>query len=90
MNDEMKLLCALCEALGFEVNVDLDYNESKISGDHAQKAGYFEMRRDIPWKLKSSKNMGLSDIDEDGMYTSVLKEPITSYTLTKKLLNHDD
>jgi len=82
MTNEMKLLTALCEALGFEVEVNLDSSERKEFADSAMQYNTgcgFQGRR-----LKASGKDLKLDIDTDGYYTSYLIEPITTYALIPK------
>ena len=78
MTDEMKLLKALCEALGFLVYVDADYQEIRepnyIYQDNLSKVNRV---------LKTDLN-GKWIRDEEGSYTSTLIDPITTYKLIKK------
>jgi len=80
MTEEMKLLRALCEALGFEVKVNLDYKERKESQNSAMR--YNDGRHDHDRTLKADGPTNKLIIDEEGNYTSVLKVPETSYSLT--------
>ncbi len=85
MSEEMKLLRALCDALGFEVETNLDYKERKEAKENAMK-----YNRGIPLmdrRLKCSHaNSGhpMLDIDKNGMYTSILTEPEISYKVSAK------
>ena len=76
MTNEMSLLIALCEALGFEVEAELDYQERRLAN-----------RDDVRWDesrtLKCKGPHGMLDVDSDGMYTSMLKTPVITYTLIK-------
>lgn len=80
MTDEMKLLMALCDALGFKVETLLDYKEMKVSKSEAMpyNMGYTNQI----WTLDS--NSGELAIDEDGMYTRMLTNPEVSYKLTER------
>jgi hypothetical protein len=84
MSEEMKLLMALCDAMGFAVEVETDYNERKEKRDaamlHNRGVGYPETGRGL--RIKPGSVCAMLDIDEDGMYTSYLTKPITSYKLT--------
>lgn len=72
MSEEMKLLKAICNALMFDVIKHVDYKERKESTPPLNRVGD---------RMFRSHN-GAFDIDEDGMYTSYLIEPETSYTVT--------
>ena len=80
-----KKLDALIDALGFDVKIDFDFDERKElpSNQHL-----FTSQVDYPHargrRLSGSYGAGL-DIDEVGNYTSMLIEPITNYTLTKRV-----
>ncbi len=78
MSEEMKLIVALCSALGFKVERTIDRKERKETKDNAMKynTGHVTER-----KLTYSGVM--LDIDKDGMYTSYLTEPEVSYKLIK-------
>lgn len=82
MTNEMKLLMALCDALGFEVETTLDYQERKENQHeamrHNQGNGFPETDRHL---LHTN---GRLDIDEDGWYRSRLDNPEMDYKLTKK------
>ena len=80
MTEEMKLITALCEALGFSVEVKRDYNERvEKSCDHYNSFVDYPHTRGR--HLKASG--GMLDIDKDGNYTSKLIKPILSYKLIK-------
>lgn len=81
MPDTHKLLMALCDALGFEVENIVDYQRMKETKASAMiHNGPQPSHRTL---LMSGSTGGL-DIDEDGLYTSVLRQPVTDYKLTKK------
>lgn len=84
MTNETKLLMALCEALGFEVEVDLDYMPRKESRDVVlQWIGGYNVDHFKDRRLTVSGPDGSYVIDEDGLYTSLLIDPIVSYRLHK-------
>jgi len=80
MSEEMKLLYAMCEALGFDVSVNLDYKERKESQNSAMR--YNDGRLDHDRTLKAEGATNKLIIDKDGKYTSVLKKPETSYVVS--------
>ena len=77
MSDEMKLLQALCDALGFLVHVETDYKETRephfIHPEH-QSLG----------KRKFKSHCAQFIRDEEGGYISMLIDPIVTYKLIKK------
>ena len=82
MSEEMKLIRALCDALGFEVKTDLDYQERKETQNAAMR--YNDGRQGHDRRLVVIGPHGMLDVDKDGMYTSVLKEPEISYRVVPK------
>jgi len=90
MTNEMKLLTALCEALGFEVVIKRDYQETKVPRKMAQDMirhnqffldpGHLHLVR-FKTKVETKSLMNTYVIDEDGNYTSMLVEPVISYEL---------
>ena len=81
MSDEMKLLMALCDALGFDVKTELDYAERK---EHIQPGSLLvEAWPGNPRRCETDNNGGYI-IDSNGNYTTLLKTPITSYVVSKK------
>lgn len=81
MDDTKNLLMALIDALGYEVEASFDYKKHKLSPDDAMR---INSGRETKHILSSSGPHGALDIDEDGMYTAVLKVPEVNYTVTKK------
>ncbi len=88
MTNEMKLLMALCDALGYKVETIVDWKESKIDKAESKRLGQLYNPKRKVWRLALTEGRsGLRyEIDEDGMYTKMLIEPETSYTLTKRHL----
>ena len=89
MNNTDKLLRAFIEVSGYEIETVLDYKEVKMPQSEA-------MRHNTPWgaatteyQLVSSKGCML-DIDEDGLYTARLREPIVDYKVTKKEVDYKE
>jgi hypothetical protein len=83
MSEEMKLLMALCDALGFAVVVERDYDERKVTGCEASRINAaVRTPSDTGRGLRTKEGIELAK-DEQGMYTSYLLEPITSYKLLK-------
>ncbi len=81
MTDEMKLLRALCEVLGFKVKVNLDYKRRKEPESSAMR--YNNGRPDHERVLIAEGFTSKLLIDEEGNYTSKLKVPEISYSLTR-------
>ena len=77
MTEEMKLLRALCEALGFDVVVNRDFKERQ----EPKRSAKF-INENILGERRITVRNGAYVLDKDGMYTSRLVEPETSYTLT--------
>jgi hypothetical protein len=82
MSDEMKLLRALCDALGFEVETTLDYAPRRENKTTAM--AYNSGRTGMDRCLASSGPHNKLDIDENGDYTSLLKSPIVEYKVVPK------
>ena len=81
MSQEMKLLTALCEALGFEVVTDLDYKERKECQSVAMEINLGQYNGDRV--LMSEGQQCKLRIDKNGLYTSLLKSPVVSYSLKR-------
>lgn len=77
MSEEMKLLRALCDALGFDVVVTKDY--MPITVDRETNKMFFSS----PTRKFKTKGVEF-DINDDGLYTSILIDPIISYRLERK------
>jgi len=79
MTDEMKLLVAMCDALGFEVEVDADYQRSTTNHVIDNGGVVHQYRRMITETLstKFSKN-------REGLYMTELIKPLISYKLIPK------
>ena len=84
MTDEMKLLMALCEALGFVVEQKQDYKEMPVCRDIGRNmiAG-MSYQQNSEYTLKTDGNNAWSRGDDDG-YIRKLRNPEISYKLTKK------
>lgn len=82
MSPEMKLLTALCDALGFEVMAEIDHDERKEQETFAMEINSFHYNG--PRVLVAEGPHNRLVIDGDGHYTSRLKIPIVSYTLKSK------
>jgi len=87
MSEEMKLLMALCDALGFAVEAEYDYDERKVTGTEASRINsnidYPDYRGRSLRTEAGGMGMAVLEKDEQGMYTSYLTSPKTSYKLTK-------
>jgi len=85
MTNEIKLLLALCKALGFEVETTLDYQERKENMQVAMKYNSaWPPQRTDRRILASSGPHNQLDIDKDGLYTSLLIDPVVDYKLHKR------
>ena len=83
MNNLEKKLDALIDALGFDVETTLDYQERKISESEAMRIN--NRPCGVPSDYVVATNRGqMLDIDSEGMYTRLLHTPIIDYKLTKK------
>ncbi len=80
MSEEMKLLMALCDALGFAVEVSHDSDERKVTGTTASR---IHNNPGASQRALCADSAGQLDKDDQGMYTSYLIDPITSYKLTR-------
>jgi len=81
MTQEMKLLYALCDALDFDVEVNIDYMERKESKKSAMQ---YNQGRGGMDRVLAARNDGSLDIDENGYYTSLLVSPVVDYKLTRR------
>jgi len=79
MTNEMKLLTALCEALGFEVEVNFNYKRQKTS--HVIRHG--GVRHQKRRMVTETLSMKLA-IDVNGQYETELIKPETTYKLIPK------
>lgn len=85
MTDEMKLIMALCNVLGFDIETKLDYQERRISKSFARAVNSRIYGNENELTLLCIEGEGqLLDIDENGMYLARLTKPIISYKLTPK------
>jgi len=80
MSEEMKLLMALCDALGFEVKKHADVKERQETA----LAAKHHMNHYAHTDRQLLDINGELAIDSNGMYTSYLRTPETSYTVNKK------
>lgn len=83
MTNEMKLITALCEALGFEIKIERDFKERKEGKTNAM---HYQSNIDYPQTMgRRLQHTGQRlKIDKDGNYTSQLIEPVLSYKLIKR------
>ncbi len=72
----MKLLQALCHALGFLVHVETDYQEIREP--------HYIHHDSLPKARSYKSHCGQFIRDEEGGYTSMLIEPAVTYKLIKK------
>ncbi len=80
MSDEMKLLMAMCEATGLKVSIKLDYEAELVKWSPAFPIkNYSNPYRRLATKPGSNEY----DINSDGLYTSLLVEPVKSYKVEK-------
>ena len=90
MSEEMKLITALCEALGFKVEIELDYKESRMTDAEFDSMNMSYGDRLHIWRQNSGrsfKSEGLLNTyfrNDDGERVTVLNKPITSYKLINK------
>jgi len=85
MSEEMKLITALTEALGFNVVINLDYKERKVSGTEAhQFISLHEIYPDKVWRLETEGTNNVFLKDSDGQYTMALINPETTYAVEAK------
>jgi len=82
MSEEMKLIKALCDALGFDVVTTTDRKERKETKSAAM---IINGNRKTGRTLGVRGNGVMLDIDEDGMYTSYLINPEISYKVITKI-----
>lgn len=82
MSQEMKLLEALCDALGFEVERMLDYQEQKIPPHQhcSRNLGFGEKVS----RASVTDGTGKYITDKNGFYTSRLITPIVDFKLRAK------
>ena len=85
MSNEMKLIEALCEALGFQVNVHLDYKEQTVS----ETEGHMIIHAKEPHPLAAFTLVGVQGSAEyergaKGSYVKRLIKPEISYTVEKQ------
>jgi hypothetical protein len=87
MSEEMKLLMALCDAMGFTVETEYDYDERKVSGTVASRINsgidYPDFRGLALRTGTGAMGVAILEKDDQGMYTSYRTTPRTSYKLTK-------
>ncbi len=75
MSNEMKLITALCEALGFEVEQSLDYKETREKHKLSTMSIHCNIRENV---IKSD---GSYDVDGHGNYLVRLIDPEITYKL---------
>ena len=82
MSEEMKLITALCKALGFEVEVEHNYDERKEPKRNISR--YQSMMAHTHSDGRELAHLGGAYvIDRNGDYTTRLIKPITMYKLIK-------
>lgn len=81
MSDEMKLLMAMCDALGFEVEIIKDYQKRT---ELVEAAKLYISLPSLKHSRRLTSTNGKYDIDEYGFYTSMLTDPVLDFKLTKK------
>ena len=90
MTQEMKLLMALTEALGFEIETTLDYEERKVPAQYKDlllnTGSHIGVKRMLVYN--EGHGNGLY-IDDDGMYASRLTTPIVDYKIKPKFGVYD-
>tara|TARA_R110000851_G_C12776768_1_gene534832 strand:- start:280 stop:531 length:252 start_codon:yes stop_codon:yes gene_type:complete len=81
MSEEIKLLMAMCEALGLKVERIADCRERKEPQQFAML--YKGLSTSSDRQLRNTG--GMFDIDNEGFYTSYLVNPEISYKVTKEI-----
>ena len=85
MNNIEKKLDALIDALGFDVETDVDYQERRISKTFARTVNSSIYGRENGLTLMCVKGEGgLLDIDENDMYLARLTKPIVNYKFSAR------
>ncbi len=84
MSEELKLITALCEAMGFDVERTEDYKVEKTDSLIIPFFNTYQKRRLVTKKLSTKYK-----IDNDGMYESELIKPEISYKLIPRAENND-
>jgi len=82
MSNEMKLIMALCDALGFEVETTIDYQPRKENKQSAMN--WNSGRQGLERVLATTGTGNMLDIDDNDEYTSLLTSPVIDYKLTQK------
>ena len=77
MTNEMKLITALCEALGFEIKTTVDYQRREESPETAEI--YFHPTYGVSNERRLETVNGAYVIDEEGYYTSSLVHPVVDF-----------
>ena len=78
-SNEMRLLKALCEALGYKIVTTLDYQRKMEDENSALR---FKGNSEFMGRRLVTENIGNRFyIDENGMYESELVNPIVTYEL---------
>ncbi len=80
MSNEINLITALCEALGFEVEQSLDYKDRKIDIPQINMDVILSMTKN---GVSINSTNGEYDIDKDGLYTISSINPEITYKLIK-------
>ena len=84
MSEELKLITALCEALGFKVEIERNYDVRTINKHDARRVSSITDYPDTRGRrLICEDNSTKLLIDDDGQYKSQLIKPILSYKLIK-------
>lgn len=83
MSEEMMLMQALCEALGFKVRRHTNYQETMISEAEGQNIIRW-LHRDVTSFTLTVGPDGEWIKNDDGGYIRKLKEPEISYTVEKQ------
>lgn len=87
MSNEMKLLLAMCKAMGLKVEAEYDREERKIRKEEAMRINshidYPELRGLSLKSREGGMGQAMLDVDDEGMYTAFLDTPVVSYKVTK-------
>lgn len=84
MTDEMKLLMAMCDALGFDVVVKSDRKRQPESTETVQSLHSLRRLTVAHGRYLVSKRSGVLARDDNGNHISELIEPIKTYTVSRR------
>lgn len=84
MTSEMKLLMALCDALGFEVEVDSDYGEKVITREQTKELLFKQDELLAQGMVFKENDKGGLYFNDDELNVVMLIEPVSTFRLIKK------